>query len=179
MQARTVPGTGVVISKLNADFLDSLGRCARIPAAQPSGQQQQQQQHEQQQLGHLQPQQQHGSPWHWLMQPSSRSSSSTAAAAGEHTGSPEMRWFGQPSQMTGAAAVVAAAGMKLGLHVAARAMLQAATLQQRFAQAPMPQTAAAEAAAAVAGKKGGDVGAPCLFKFEGKWYLLVAQHSGW
>jgi hypothetical protein len=34
-------------------------------------------------------------------------------------------------------------------------------------------------AGGAAAGKGSDGGAPCLFKFKGKWYLLAAQKSGW
>jgi hypothetical protein len=31
----------------------------------------------------------------------------------------------------------------------------------------------------VFGAKASDAGAPCLFKFKGKWYLLAAHQAGW
>lgn len=149
--ARTVPRTGIVISKLAGDYLDSSGRCATLPAPKSA----------------LQPQQSpapHATSRRWQFWfgnaahdgpvPTAAGASVAAAAAA-----------------TGAAAeavAVAADGLRSGLHLAARAMQLLFRQQQRQRQQWQVGTT-----------KAVDAGALCLFMFGGKWYLLATQKMGW
>lgn len=63
--------------------------------------------------------------------------------------------------------------MKRGAEAAVR------LLQRLVGGGRSGQESAAGAANARKGSKGKDMGAPCLFAFGGKWYMLAAQHTGW
>lgn len=148
MQARTVPGTGIVISKLAADYLDSSGRCATLPASKSA-------------LQPRQPPAQHAISRRWqLWLGNAAHGSSVSTTAG---GSVAAAAAGAAAE----AAAVAAAGLRSGLHLAARAM-QLSSRQRQQQQQWQAGTA-----------KAVDAGALCLFTFRGKWYLLATQQMGW
>jgi hypothetical protein len=157
VQARTVPGTGIVISKLAGDYLDSSGRCATLPAAKNALQPQQPQQRPVQ----------HDVPGRWRLwfddaehdsPVPTAADASVAAVAATATG------------VAAEAVAVAAAGLRSGLHLAARAMQLAFRQRQQQQQQQHWQAGTAKPA---------DAGALCLFTFGGKWYLLAAQKMGW
>lgn len=154
LQARTVPGTGIVISKLNADFLDSSGRCATIPASKPT--------------------------WQLRLQPVMRAVSLLQQLRGGGGGTQtqtESAAAGASYPATTAAAVAAAAAASGSLRSRLHAVGRALRFWVSDGRHQMQHIVGGGGAAAIA--KARDAGAPCLFKFRGKWYLLAAQQAGW
>lgn len=151
VQARTVPGFGIMISKLKADFLDTTGHCATIPPPKASLQER--------------------SSASKLSQYSSRLRQRLVGGALHHAAT-DVSVVPEGGRMAprSAAEVAAVAGASLRSepHAAASALqIPPSSIQQQ--QQP----------ARANGDKTFDPGAPCLFKFKGKWYLLAARKMGW
>lgn len=121
-----MPGTGIVISKLAADYLDSSGRCATLPAPKSA-------------LQPRQPVAQHAISRRWqLWLGNAASGGPVSTTAGVSLAAAAAR-----------AAAVAAAGLRSGLHLAARATQL--SFRQRRQQQQQQQLQASTAKAVDAG----------------------------
>lgn len=146
-----MPGSGIVISQLNPDYLDSSGRCATITPNKPK--------RRLRPLAHV---------ITWLQQHSHSSSWArpglTAAQAAVTTAAGSLR--------SGAHVFLAALRQ---LPTTATHDIAYGTAQDMAGPAVLHFDQSARGPSAA----GGDVGAPCLFSLKGKWYLLAAHSSDW